>query len=57
MILTERRPRNRQQKPDEAAASVGSVQSLARALSILEALATNDEGLTLTSLAKSVKLP
>ncbi len=57
MMLTERRPQNRQPRSDEAVESVGGVQSLARALSILEALAANDEGLTLTSLAKMVSLP
>jgi IclR family acetate operon transcriptional repressor len=35
----------------------GGVQSLIRALSILDALAESDEGLTLTALARSVALP
>lgn len=35
----------------------GGVQSLVRALSILDALAENGEGLTLTALAKTVGLP
>lgn len=35
----------------------GGVKSLIRALSILDALAENDEGLTLTALAKTVAMP
>lgn len=35
----------------------GGVQSLNRALSLLDALAENDEGLSLTGLAKAVSLP
>ena len=35
----------------------GGVQSLTRALSILDALADNDDGLSLTALAKTVALP
>jgi IclR family transcriptional regulator, acetate operon repressor len=37
--------------------SGGDVQSLTRALSILDALAESDEGLTLTTLARKVALP
>jgi IclR family acetate operon transcriptional repressor len=41
----------------EAPAERGGVQSITRALSILDALAESDEGLTLTLLAKRVSLP
>jgi IclR family transcriptional regulator, acetate operon repressor len=57
-MSTERRPRSHHS--DEESRSVksgGGVQSLTRALSILDALAESDEGLTLTSLAKKVALP
>ena len=37
--------------------SAGGVQSIVRALSLLDALAENDEGLTLTALARKVSLP
>ena len=42
--------------PSQARAA-GGVQSLTRALSILDALADNDDGLSLTALAKTVALP
>jgi IclR family transcriptional regulator, acetate operon repressor len=53
----QRRQISRQTTAPPAAKAGGSVQSLMRALSILDALSENDEGLTLTALAKSVALP
>jgi IclR family acetate operon transcriptional repressor len=47
-------------RPGESRASAersGGVQSLNRALSLLDALAENDDGLSLTGLAKAVSLP
>ncbi len=44
-------------KSAPAAERSGDVQSLTRALSILDALAENDDGLSLTALAKAVALP
>jgi IclR family acetate operon transcriptional repressor len=57
MTLAEERPRGRQRNPESTVKSVGGVQSLTRALSILDALAETDEGLTLTLLARRVALP
>jgi IclR family acetate operon transcriptional repressor len=45
------------QGQDEEPAREGGVQSLMRALSILDALADSDDGLTLTVLARKVGLP
>lgn len=42
---------------EKTAASPGGVQSITRALAILEVLATRDDGLTLTELARDVALP
>lgn len=44
-------------KPSKAGQSTGGVQSLTRALRILDALADNDDGLTLTDLSRRVGLP
>jgi IclR family acetate operon transcriptional repressor len=58
MKLAERRPQGLQHNAEsQTVESSGGVQSLARALSILDALAGSDEGLTLTLLAKKVALP
>jgi len=43
--------------PGKKSGSSGQVQSLKRALSLLNALATHAEGMTLTELAQAVKLP
>jgi IclR family acetate operon transcriptional repressor len=43
--------------PSAENAGAGGVQSLTRALSILDALAESDDGLSLTALAKTVALP
>ncbi len=43
--------------PGKAMAPPGGVQSIMRALAILEELAASDEGLNLTELARRVKLP
>lgn len=53
------RPRKNEAKAEEgAAAERGSgVQSITRALALLEELAASDEGLTLTDLARRVRLP
>ena len=52
------RPRGRQNDEEmRTAKSGGGVQSLTRALSILDTLAESDEGLTLTALARKVTLP
>jgi IclR family acetate operon transcriptional repressor len=47
----------REPKSAPAAERSGDVQSLTRALSILDTLAENDDGLSLTALAKAVALP
>jgi IclR family acetate operon transcriptional repressor len=57
MTLIEERPRGRQRNAGTTADPVGGVQSLTRALSILDALAESEEGLTLTVLARRVALP
>ena len=48
-------PRARKSAPSIARS--GGVQSIMRALSILDALAENEDGLSLTALAKTVALP
>ena len=51
-------PRTRRNDEKTRTASSGAgVQSLTRALSILDALAASDDGLTLTTLARQVALP
>ena len=50
-------PPSRGRTPGKPGTSVGQVQSLTRGLSILEALAETEGGLTLTDLAHRVQLP
>jgi IclR family acetate operon transcriptional repressor len=50
-------PPRRGRTPNRPGAPVGQVQSLTRGLSILEALAEAEGGLTLTDLAHRVELP
>ena len=50
-------PPRRGRNPAKPGAPTGQVQSLTRGLSILEALARSDGGLTLTDLAHSAQLP
>ena len=50
-------PPRRGRAPNKPGAPTGHVQSLTRGLSILEALANGDSGLTLTDLAQRVQLP
>ena len=57
MNLVQRRRGREQNANSGSARAAGGVQALTRALSILGALAESDDGLTLTSLAKSVVLP
>ena len=57
MNLVQRRRGREQNANSGSAGAAGGVQALTRALSILGALAESDDGLTLTSLAKSVVLP
>ena len=50
-------PPRRGRMPSKPGAPPGQVQSLTRGLSILEALAKSDGGLTLTDLANRAQLP
>src|ERR1700747_3175004 len=50
-------PPRRGRVPSKPGAPTGHVQSLTRGLSILEALARSDGGLTLTDVAQRVQLP
>ena len=50
-------PPRRGRTPNKPGLPAGQVQSLTRGLSILEALASGDDGLTLTDLAHRVQLP
>ncbi len=52
-----RQSRGRQRSSGAPSEAPGGVQSLTRALSILDALAESDEGMTLTLLARKVALP
>ena len=57
MEVAQRRPGGRGRKTSSPDSGKGGVQSLTRALSILEALAESHEGLTLTILSNTVALP
>jgi IclR family acetate operon transcriptional repressor len=50
-------PKEGRSRKSEASGGGGGVQSLVRALSLLDALANHEDGLTLTAIAKEVGLP
>ncbi|MCB1487275.1 MAG: helix-turn-helix domain-containing protein [Bauldia sp.] len=56
-VVSSPRARRSDEKTRSAASGGAGVQSLTRALSILDALAASDDGMTLTALARQVALP